>query len=347
MNDFSLKITTIGSVLLLICVILYVDVFSYGELQAKGKIEKTEKPEINQTVQEIEIANKEQVLQYNKELIEIPLPTGIIRNDIVIENNMLEKECKIQIPVYKFSIFDQKIDIKGKAISKSSYKLENNMISIQMQLKDVYDYMYYIEDNTMHLLFAKPKELYNKVVLIDAGHGGVGAGSVVDKQQEKDINLSIVLKLKELFEKSSIKAYYTRLEDVGITVYERADLANAIGADLFLSVHSNNFEEDTSVRGTEILYSQQQGNGKYTSKWFAKICNQNMKNGTELKSRGLMAGDDIHIIRNASMPVALVEIGYMTNKEELQYMLKEENQEKIAQALYQSVDTALESLKEK
>lgn len=93
-----------------------------------------------------------------------------------------------------------------------------------------------------------------KTVVLDAGHGGRDPGCLGAKTKEKDIALSIVLKLGELFRKNSpdIKIIYTRSTDVFIELHERARIANKHKADLFISVHCN-AARDPKARGTETF----------------------------------------------------------------------------------------------
>ncbi len=88
-----------------------------------------------------------------------------------------------------------------------------------------------------------PDDIKNTIrtVVIDAGHGGKDSGAVGKKTQEKDIALSIALKLGALIEENlkDVKVIYTRTTDVFVELYERADIANRAEADLFISIHVN------------------------------------------------------------------------------------------------------------
>lgn len=78
-------------------------------------------------------------------------------------------------------------------------------------------------------------------VVIDAGHGGKDPGCLGSKTKEKDIALSIVLKLGKLIESNfpDVKVIYTRSTDVFVELYNRAKIANQNKADLFISIHCN------------------------------------------------------------------------------------------------------------
>jgi N-acetylmuramoyl-L-alanine amidase len=78
-------------------------------------------------------------------------------------------------------------------------------------------------------------------VVIDAGHGGHDPGCLGSKTKEKDVTLSIALKLGNLITKNfpNVKVVYTRKTDVFVELYKRAQIANDNKADLFISVHCN------------------------------------------------------------------------------------------------------------
>ena len=86
-------------------------------------------------------------------------------------------------------------------------------------------------------------------VFIDAGHGGTDPGAVGNGLKEKDIVLSIATKLGALLNGRGISIKYSRTTDTYLSLEERARLANAWGADLFVSIHANS--TTSSVRGTE------------------------------------------------------------------------------------------------
>jgi N-acetylmuramoyl-L-alanine amidase len=90
-------------------------------------------------------------------------------------------------------------------------------------------------------------------VVIDAGHGGHDPGALGKRGKEKNINLSVALKLGELIRKncSDVRVVYTRKTDVFIPLDRRAQIANNAKADLFISVHTNSVAKGSTVRGAE------------------------------------------------------------------------------------------------
>lgn len=95
------------------------------------------------------------------------------------------------------------------------------------------------------------KSKFDKIV-IDAGHGGNKPGAIGSKYKEKDIALSVSIKLGKLINENlkGVKVYYTRVIDQDIDLYKRSTVANKINADLFLSIHCNS-STNKSAGGTE------------------------------------------------------------------------------------------------
>jgi N-acetylmuramoyl-L-alanine amidase len=91
-----------------------------------------------------------------------------------------------------------------------------------------------------------------KTVVIDAGHGGRDPGAVGKNSYEKNINLSIALKLGKYIEKNlpDVRVVYTRKTDVLIPLHRRSKIANDNQADLFISIHCNS-NTSSKIYGTE------------------------------------------------------------------------------------------------
>ena len=95
----------------------------------------------------------------------------------------------------------------------------------------------------------------NFVLVIDPGHGGRDMGAIGRKGKEKDINLAVALLVGQYIanEHPDVKIVYTRTQDVFIGLYDRADIANKVNANLFISIHSNAMSRKHSqINGSEV-----------------------------------------------------------------------------------------------
>ena len=85
----------------------------------------------------------------------------------------------------------------------------------------------------------EPEAQPSPLVVIDPGHGGSANGAVYDGVLEKELNLSIAVQAARLLEEAGLTVRMTRTGDQDVGLYDRIDLANGQGADLFVSVHCN------------------------------------------------------------------------------------------------------------
>lgn len=102
-------------------------------------------------------------------------------------------------------------------------------------------------------LYASPTDKTFTVV-IDAGHGGHDPGAIGKRGREKNINLSVALKVGRLIKENcpDTKVIYTRDKDIFVPLHRRAEIANNAKADLFISIHTNSIASRTAqVSGTE------------------------------------------------------------------------------------------------
>ena len=99
-----------------------------------------------------------------------------------------------------------------------------------------------------------------KKIVIDAGHGGNKPGAAGSFSSEKNIALQVALKLGRKLESElpGVKILYTRKSDIDVSLYKRAEIANAAKADLFISIHCNSMPDrrvsagHTTKRGKKI-----------------------------------------------------------------------------------------------
>ncbi|WP_308634456.1 N-acetylmuramoyl-L-alanine amidase [Paenibacillus silvisoli] len=161
-------------------------------------------------------------------------------------------------------------------------------------------------------------------VVLDAGHGAHDPGALaVNGRKEKDYNLAITLKVKALLDKESkIKPYLTRSDDTFVELDDRADYANKLGADLFISFHANKTGSAT-VSGSETYYS------RGDSITFANIIHRYLVAGTGFKDRKVRQAD-FRVIKKTTMPAILLEAGYLSNSGDTSVLFNDAKQDKIA-----------------
>ncbi|MDF2908085.1 MAG: hypothetical protein K0R34_3406 [Herbinix sp.] len=239
-------------------------------------------------------------------------------------------------------------DITHGISYETSTDHETGQINYELliELDSVYAYSIYEDRNYYYIDLRKPSEVYDKILVIDPGHGGKDAGALSkgEKYYEKNVNLGIVLALKELLDKENIKVYYTRTADDTVFLRPRVTLANILDCDYFISIHCNS-NEVTSPNGMEVLYYDTDFNG-VASRDLANLFSEELGNTVGLRNRGtiLKHMEDIFIMDKAEVPMILIEIGYMSNLKDLNYLTDPLNQKTVAQGIYNGIMKAFQEL---
>ncbi|MFS0783729.1 N-acetylmuramoyl-L-alanine amidase [Bacillus sp. 1P06AnD] len=183
------------------------------------------------------------------------------------------------------------------------------------------------------------KSVKDLLLIIDAGHGMQDSGTIGNGAKEKDIVLSIVLKMKQMLDQTDFGTKYVRTTDNEfMSIYERARWANAQGADLYVSVHANSVDNNTSANGTETYYYKPSNPDQrmYESQKLASYIQKRVVNALETRDRHVKDNSYI-VIKNTDMPAALVETGFLSNKEDAAKLKSEVYQKKAAEAIFYGI----------
>lgn len=266
------------------------------------------------------------------------------------------------------------------SLSENQFEVPPDSIAVQ---SDTTSHPEGIEFDFASLIY---DESYNKIkdkskidrIVIDAGHGGKDSGSLgYTRTKEKDICLSVAIKLGELIEENipDVQVIFTRKDDRFIPLEDRGHFANKVEGDLFISIHTNAAKARNAF-GTEIYFLGQHKTDdalevmkkensvvRYensTSESKELTLNQlviyeltnsaNMANSQELaglienqfdkragrRSRGVKQAGFI-VLYYSSMPSVLVELGFISNKKEEQFLKSKYGQDIMASAIYRAV----------
>lgn len=284
-------------------------------------------------------------LNFSQQL-RLELPPNRSMEDIQVNSNYVTRTVEIQIR----GAADDYL-VRYPMIGKSDHIEDLNYFAneeggtLELSMEHVYELSLDWQEQYLYIDFIEPRDMYDKIVVIDAGHGAKMPGAIVNGVKEKDIDLAIVRQLKQLFDQASdesIGVYYTRLDDTDPAFEDRSGLANDIGANLFVSVHNNSYSTSSGVNGTAVLYDEQKKAAGNSSKRLADILLQKTTHALGSKNMGLVAGHNIYVIRSSEAPAALIEVGFMTNPKELANLTDENYQKKCAHAIYDGIMQALE-----
>lgn len=190
----------------------------------------------------------------------------------------------------------------------------------------------------------KPAAAKEKLVVIDAGHGGTAPGAIYKDVVEKELNLDIARRLNSLLEKKGVKTFMIRDDDSDVANYERAYIANKLGASLFISIH-NNAMDDPGYSGTMTLFFPQGNSRAFNGKSFAGIVQQKLLSALKTVDRKTVERPNLVVLRATSMPSVIAEVAFMTNSKDRSNLQKSSFRQAAAQGLYNAVIKALPQVK--
>ena len=149
-----------------------------------------------------------------------------------------------------------------------------------------------------------------KILVIDLGHGGADPGAVgPNGTHEADLVLAIGKELNELLKGYNLSIKFTRLSNIYLSLTERAKIANDFKADYFLSIHINS-ASDKTVRGVEVW--QYSNKNEKLNKFSNGLCTDVSKI-LNIRNRGLKLSKELSVLRNTTMPAALIEVDFISN----------------------------------
>lgn len=168
-----------------------------------------------------------------------------------------------------------------------------------------------------------------RTIVIDVGHGGDDNGAVADGITEKEITLAVAQKIKELNIGSDIEIVLTRDSDSFNSLQERIDFINSLNPDFVISLHVN-WAGNTNLNGTEFYISHNENVNEQSLNLARKIQNE-IGNNSEIKKAGFK------ILKNVECPATLVELGFLSNENDRQFLTSEQGQTELAQAIYKAI----------
>lgn len=165
------------------------------------------------------------------------------------------------------------------------------------------------------------KLINEKIIYLDPGHGGIDGGTSYYDTLEKDITLSFSYILKDVLENAGYKVYMIRTGDYDLAddnsnnrkrddILKRVELINNSRSDLYISIHVNSYPGGKE-RGAQTFYNSKNINSKLLAE---AIQSKIKENGNS--NREALGIKNKYLIDNVKKVGALIEIGFLSNREE-------------------------------
>lgn len=168
-----------------------------------------------------------------------------------------------------------------------------------------------------------------RTVVIDVGHGGDDNGASAEGVSEKEITLAVAQKIKELNIDSDIEIVLTRDSDSFSSIQERIDFINSLKPEFVISLHVN-LHPNKDMNGTEFYISRNE-NLNEESLNLAKRIQSEIGNNSEIKTASFK------ILKDINYPATMVELGFLSNENDRQFLTSEQGQSELAQAIYKAI----------
>ena len=255
-------------------------------------------------------------------------------------------------------------DVSGSSVVSSAEWVKNQDSSYTLRVKlrssgVFYGYDTYFENGEIKVRIretARPKAANIKYgftlegvrIWLDAGHGGKDSGTLGydSSVKEKNVNLSIALKLRDELQALGATVGMTRTTDTYYELYDRTLMAKKFNADIFLSIHNDSAGSVTNASGNSIHYyypfSFDLGkslNNEIVSTYKSSIYTENTAESNanvNRVNRGTIQ-NVFAVTRVTDFPSVLIEYGFLSNKLEMQKLLRDDVQQNLSQATVRGI----------
>ncbi len=198
--------------------------------------------------------------------------------------------------------------------------------------------MSWIPETTQSAAVAPTQEeqdiLKERVIVLDAGHGGFDPGAIgIGGTHEDDLNLSVTQFLEAELIACGAQVIMTREDENALAgdkdsdMAERRRIIETSGSDIVISIHMNSLEENPEISGPVVLFMPGSEEGKKLAEQIQASMNE------QLDAEGIARSQSLYILKSGNQPCVLVECGYISNEQEEQKLNQPDYQKKVAKAV--------------
>jgi N-acetylmuramoyl-L-alanine amidase len=169
--------------------------------------------------------------------------------------------------------------------------------------------------------------------MVDPGHGGPDPGAIgIGGLQEKGIVMSISQQVASLLEQQGVQAVLTRTGDSDLDLEPRVAMAERMNANLFVSIHANAISMSRpDINGLETYYYSGPSSAR-----LAQTIHNSILQGVDIQDRGIRTAR-FYVLRRTSMPSVLIEVGFVTGRDDAVKLSNPTYQNQMAQAIARGI----------
>ena len=275
----------------------------------------------------------------------IPLAKSVSSEDIKLEDRYSDHELLIYVDCREEGFYGDNAIVSDNDILESAVcHTENDAgrVCLDFKLDGFYANESALTDHsTIEVEFFKPKERYDKVVLIDpeinTTFGGILSAAGLS---ENEVTLDVAQRLRSIAEKdveNKVKFFFTHMTDTDISDESKELLIKESCADMAVKIATSD-SEDKDNNGIETYY-----NGTYfirdlSNVRFADIVERSCADNTGNTALGIYECDESEaLIKNSGVPSAKISLGYLTGNKDAEKLATGSYRQKAAEGIYQAI----------
>lgn len=272
----------------------------------------------------------------------VPMPETVKAEEVILENHYMNEELWVSISSSKPALFREfyaanSVYGNSGCVVNGRFEAGEERTCLRFALDGVYEYHSIFEDHILYVEFLPPKEVYEKIVVVDPAYGGEETGVAAKNVVSKDITLNIAKALKAKFDESDIKVYYTRMDDSNPSAADRVKLSAATRADMLIRLEVSG-NENSKLYGTTAVYNSRFFIPGFGNVELADLLEREVVTAISGKAGGMVeATAEDEVIGSATVPAAAIRVGYLTNSQEAILLQREDYIERIADGIYNAV----------
>lgn len=288
-----------------------------------------------------------QTEQQTADCIVIPLPTECTEDKIQITGDASEGRILLTIQnVSEDFFYRHPLSGNSEYVNELQYGYADGTAWIGFSLTGFCEYEKSVTIDRLYLRFLPPKDVYPRIVVLDAGHGGSDTGTTVYQIKEKEVALEAVLRAGEKLEEAGIHVYYTRTDDSDASEEDRIRTVNESQADLLVSIHGNADPRTRVTKGMEFLLTNHASGTGLTNAELTECLKKAMEQRELSESYAEGSGRGIALLDQAELPAVMIQVGYLTNKQEALRMAEEAYLDQLAEGICDGIIQAYEEMGE-
>lgn len=276
----------------------------------------------------------------------VPLPDGVATSDVHVENHYVSQEIRVHFPYGAAASYleravyaDTERVLTGDAIPDG----DSGMV-LCFGCDRVYEVSSTFGAGRIVFTFEVPQDKYEKIVVLDPVCGGEDAGKEGNGLLEKEIALSVCEIVQERLERdvkeTGVKVYVTRTWDETVTEEDRAALAEALDADLYVRV---GVSDDAEREGISVEYNEVFFGRGLQNVTLADLLARHVAVSTGQRAAGLFEayGED-EVLTSLTIPAAKVSVGSVASDADAAHLNDDNFHRRAADGIYKAVLEAVQ-----